>query len=199
MGNWELAIRALAVYSGRRLAGFMSEQRNVGLNRWLVRHREATGARALFSRDSAMGLIRHLRRGDAILLLADQDSTRGRGIFVNFFGRAAYTPAGPAHLSRRTGAAMLPVIITPSTCGSGMHSLRFGHVIAPNLLVDEEEDICRITQEYTYFFEGCIRENPSQWAWVHNRWKHRPGQKIRVRSAGDKFKQVYVNKDDNNI
>jgi KDO2-lipid IV(A) lauroyltransferase len=32
-------------------------------------------------------------------------------------------------------------------------------------------DIAKMTQKYTDVMEDIIREYPSQWFWMHNRWK----------------------------
>jgi KDO2-lipid IV(A) lauroyltransferase len=41
-----------------------------------------------------------------------------------------------------------------------------------NLPDSEEEKILEISQRYTSYLEKVIRENPEQWLWMHNRWKH---------------------------
>ncbi|KPK77825.1 MAG: hypothetical protein AMJ89_01750 [candidate division Zixibacteria bacterium SM23_73] len=39
---------------------------------------------------------------------------------------------------------------------------------------DKEKDIIQTTQEYTKVLESVIREYPSQWLWMHDRWKSKP-------------------------
>jgi KDO2-lipid IV(A) lauroyltransferase len=190
LGNWELLTGACQAYFAMPIAAVMAEQRNQALNDWIVRQRETQGAKLLSTKSAVLGMMRHLRRGGTLGLIADQDSTRGRGIFVDFFGRPAYTPAGPAHLAHRTGIPILLATITRRPEDPRFHVMHFDNLIQPNPKADEEADILRMTQAFTTLLEERIRANPTQWVWVHNRWNHRPGQKIRIRSAGRKQKTV---------
>jgi KDO2-lipid IV(A) lauroyltransferase len=131
-------------------------------------------------------MVRHLRSGGVLAMIADQDSTRSRGIFVDFFGRPAYTPAGPAYLARRTGIPMLPLVIVREPDDPRLHKILIDEPIRPDPQLDEETDVQRMTQAYTRVMEGWIRQYPSQWVWVHDRWRHQPGQKIAIRSAKQK-------------
>ena len=39
---------------------------------------------------------------------------------------------------------------------------------------DEEEDVRRLTQQYTRIVEDYVQRYPDQWLWIHRRWKTRP-------------------------
>lgn len=183
MGNWELLGQACHAITGRALAAAMASQNNDLVTRWLIRWREASGAIKLLPGRETLTIVRHLRGGGVLLMLADQDSTRSRGVFTDFFGRPAYTPAGPAHLARRLGLPLLPVVMVRETGDPRQHRLLIGEPILPDPRLAEDADILRMTQAYTRRLEGWIRQYPDQWVWIHDRWRHRPGQKIRVRSA----------------
>lgn len=183
MGNWELIPRAYHAHSGQVAAPVMAAPRNPVLARWLQRSRESGGESRIFFVHESLAIMRHLRRGGILALLVDQDSTRSRGIFVDFFGRPAYTPIGPAHLARRTGAPIIPLAIVRDAADPRRHELLVGDPIRANPALGEDEDIQAMTQAYTAVIESWIRQHPLQWVWFHERWKHRPGQRIRVRSA----------------
>ena len=38
----------------------------------------------------------------------------------------------------------------------------------------KDKDIIELTQKYTQVLEEIIRKYPSQWLWMHKRWKSRP-------------------------
>jgi KDO2-lipid IV(A) lauroyltransferase len=183
MGNWELLGRVGHAYTGLNLASAMASQNNDLVTRWLIRWREATGQVKMLPASETLAMVRHLRAGGVLAMITDQDSTRSRGIFVDFFGQPAYTPAGPAHLARRTGIPLLPLVIVREPDDPRRHMILIDEPIRPDPQLDEDADIQRMTQAYTRVLEDWIRQYPGQWVWVHNRRRHRPGQKIVIRSA----------------
>jgi KDO2-lipid IV(A) lauroyltransferase len=44
---------------------------------------------------------------------------------------------------------------------------------------DPERDLTINTQNILKTTEIVIRQNPSQWVWMHERWKTQPGEEIR--------------------
>jgi len=186
MGNWELLPRVYHAYTGQSLTAVMASQGNDLVTRWLIRWRQVKGHIKLLPGGETLKIVRHLRGGGALIMAADQDSTRSRGIFVDFFGRPAYTPAGPAYLARRIGVALIPAVIVRDPARPLFHQILIADPIHPDPRIEEKADIQRLTQAYTRIFEGWIRQYPTQWVWIHDRWRHRPGQKITVRSAQPK-------------
>ena len=184
MGNWELLPRAFRLNFGHPVSLVMAGLRDRRLTQWIVRLREIGGNRVITTEEGALAPMRVLRRGGALGILADQDTTRGRGLFVDFFGRPAYTPAGPAHLLQRSDIALLPLIIHRDPLRPYRHVIHSGTLIQADPQAPEEKVIRRITQAYTRQIEDQIRAWPEQWAWLHDRWRRQPGQRIRVRATG---------------
>ncbi len=60
------------------------------------------------ARGEVKDVARLLRTNQIIGVMPDQDVDSLEGVFVNFFGRPAYTPLGPAALSLMTGAPIIP-------------------------------------------------------------------------------------------
>jgi phosphatidylinositol dimannoside acyltransferase len=100
-------------------------------------------------------------------LLSDRDLT-GDGVEVEFFGEKTTLPAGPATLSLRTGAALVPTAVYFQT---GRKHLG---VIGPPIPVERKgrlrEDIARITQEIAHVFEDRIKRAPEQWHLLQPNW-----------------------------
>jgi KDO2-lipid IV(A) lauroyltransferase len=186
MGNWELLPRIFHARTGQVAASIMAPASDSRITRWIIRWREANGGCRLILTHEALAILRHLRRRGTLAVLADQDSRRNHGIFVDFFGRPAYTPSGPASLARRTGAPLVPVVIVRNEANPHRHQILMAEPILPNPALDEDEDIRRMTQAYTTILEDWIRAHPAQWVWIHDRWHHRPGARIRVRQASVK-------------
>ena len=52
-------------------------------------------------------------------------------------------------------------------------------IIFPHEWADKDDPIYWVTAEYTKAIEDFIREDPSQYWWLHRRWKHRPKGELR--------------------
>ena len=79
---------------------------------------------------------------------------------------------GPAALSVRSGAPILPVAIVRDGPGPHYH-VAFGEPIHPVPSAPPATEIHRMTQAYTTALERFIRLWPEQWIWFHRRWANR--------------------------
>jgi KDO2-lipid IV(A) lauroyltransferase len=171
LGNWEL----LGV--GMTLLGFPLHTvyrplDNPLLDRYLRRERTRFGQKIIPRDGSTLSLMRVLRRGGFLGVLVDQNQKVG-GIFVDFFGRKASTVRGVATLHRRTGAPIVTGYIRREP-GLFRHRILVDRPIWCERTDDPEEDVRRVTQEFTSRLEGYIRDVPGQWLWLHRRWRTRP-------------------------
>ena len=87
-----------------------------------------------------------------------------KGVWTPFFGRLASTTPFPAVLAKKTGAALMPVSIVTS----GIARWR---VEVDDFIPSREASTAEITARINLSLEKQIRKNPSDWFWVHNRWK----------------------------
>ncbi len=107
-------------------------------------------------------------------LLSDRDIQR-TGIPVEFFGETTTIPAGPATLSIRTGAPILPtaVYFTDRTDG------HLG-VVRPAVDITRSDDglradVQRVSQSLAGELEYLIRRAPHQWHLFQPNWPSDPG------------------------
>lgn len=182
IGNWEVQMRACHYFLGLKLYAVMAPQRSERFNDWLVKQRELGGDTMLSSQAGALPIVRALRRGNIVGMLGDQDSKRVRGVFVDFFGRPACTPAGIGMLSHLSGAPIVPACGWRLSDRPDHHHLMFGDPIRPDPALDSQADALRMTQDYTVWLEARIREHPGQWVWMHRRWKRKKLMKDRDES-----------------
>jgi KDO2-lipid IV(A) lauroyltransferase len=166
-GNWELLAAALNV-RGLGMAVVARELDDPGLQRSLLALRERFGTRTIVrgTPGAARDLLRTLRSGGALGMLIDQD-TKVEGVWVDFFGRPAWTPVGAADIALRLGAIVLPTFVERLPDGS--HRAR----VEPPL--DLPADPTAATQAMTARIEAQIRRVPEQWVWMHRRWRRQPG------------------------
>jgi len=88
---------------------------------------------------------------------------------VEFFGHQAWTLKSPILLARKTGAAILPVFIRRQ---NSCHIVK----IHPEVEVPStasEEEVKKVLKTINGYLEEYILENPTEWLWIHRRWKQR--------------------------
>jgi KDO2-lipid IV(A) lauroyltransferase len=171
-GNWELLVFAHGM-RGFPVSMVHRTIANPFLDRWLNALRARAGTRLVRKRHAAGGVLKALHDRELLVLPFDQNSTRGLGVFVDFFGVPASTNSGIARLALRTGAPIVPVFIVREgrLARHRVHVLPIMHARRSG---DPESDVRRATQELSDVFEGMVRRYPEQWLWVHKRWKTRP-------------------------
>jgi KDO2-lipid IV(A) lauroyltransferase len=131
------------------------------------------GNRVLHKDDFARGLIGAMRAGETVGILMDTNMTPPQGLFVPFFGVEACTASGLARVALKTGAAVLPGFLLWEEA-ERQYVLRFGPELSLAATGDSEADAASNTALFTAVIEETIREYPSQWLWMHRRWKTRP-------------------------
>ncbi len=130
------------------------------------------GETALRGRGAGAKLLHALRHGRVIGLLIDQDID-APGVFVEFFGRPAWTPTGAALLALRSGC---PVVTGfAARLADGRMRLEFDPPISPPPGEDADASVAALTATLTARIERQVRAHPEQWVWMHKRWRHQPG------------------------
>jgi KDO2-lipid IV(A) lauroyltransferase len=177
-GNWELLVYA----HGKRGHPVHLVHRSIAnplVDRWLDVLRRGAGTHMIRKREGAAAVLRALRERALLVLPFDQNSTRGLGVFVDFFGLAASTNAGLARIALRADAPIVPVFIVRD----GWRARHRVHVL-PIMQVertdDMQADVVHNTQRMSDVFEDMVRRYPEQWLWMHKRWKTRPPGEPRI-------------------
>ncbi len=175
VGNWELLARRIA-RAGVPNAVIAKAGNDPRLNAFAERFRAEGGVTTLWREDPDTGraIIRTFRQGRALGILIDQD-TNVQGVFVPFFGRPAYTPRAAADLALRFGA---PVVVgTARRRGPGRgggHLVELREIPYDPSPQDREGEVVRLTAACSAALEAAIRARPSEWVWMHERWKTEP-------------------------
>jgi len=172
LGAWELKPFAHALYH-KPIYFLVRPIRNPRVDALVNRYRGLCGNRPIEKNESARIVLRVLRDGGTVGVLADQNTTPAEALFVDFFGLPAATTAGLARLARRTGAAVVPVH-SYWDAPLKKYRLRYEPALQLARTADEEADVLAGTKLFNQTLEGFIRRFPDQWFWVHRRWKNRP-------------------------
>jgi len=145
---------------------------NKYISRYLYGVRRAAGQR-IIDKKGATTLMEELTSGGATLcFVVDQDAGK-KGIFVDFFGRKAstYKSVGLLAITKN-----MPIVVGYSRRVGNRFYFEIGinRIIFPEEWADKDDPLKWVTAEYTRAIEEFVREDPSQYWWVHRRWKRRP-------------------------
>jgi len=151
---------------------------NKFINRYLYEVRRRAGQKIIDKKGAAELMESIASKGATLCFIADQDAGR-KGIFVDFFGRKASTYKSIALLAATNN---VPIGVAYSRRADNRFYFEIGinRIILPEEWAERDDALEWITAEYTRAIEQFVREEPSQYWWLHRRWKHRPKEKIQT-------------------
>ncbi|HYA32020.1 MAG TPA: lysophospholipid acyltransferase family protein [Thermodesulfovibrionales bacterium] len=169
-GNWELLALASS-YKVAPLSVVVRPLNNPYLNAFLQKARSRFGNRVIDKKGALRALLSTFKEGGCVGILMDQAVLPDEGYVTDFLGRGAWTSRMPALLARKTGAPAVPAFIRRT--GEG-HEIMVYPELALSSNSNQEEAVKEDTKRFSSFIEDYIKENPSQWLWMHRRWKRVP-------------------------
>jgi KDO2-lipid IV(A) lauroyltransferase len=172
IGAWELSVFAHSIY-GHPMSFLARRVDNPLIERLAESYRLRFGNRSIDKKNSVREVLKTLKSGGVVGILADLNTSREEGVFCDFFGIQACTTAGVATLALRTGAVVLPGYIVWDEAAK-IHRLHFETSIETIVTGNREEDVQTNTARYTKVIESIVRRYPDQWLWIHRRWRTRP-------------------------
>jgi Kdo2-lipid IVA lauroyltransferase/acyltransferase len=186
IGNFEL-LAAYMGHNGFKTAVIGRELYDIRLNRLLVHNRQANNI-VNIPTTKLRQLLAKLRAGYVVGALVDNDSHRVKSAFVESYGRFAYSPIGLTLIGLRLGVPFVPVtcrrigkrylirffpVIEADTISSG-ESLKERFLQEQGVQKQRESKALEITRRIRKLLDSEVDKDPSQWIWVHNRWRTRP-------------------------
>ena len=149
----------------------------------LYEHLRAIRARhglTLIGWRSLRGLFRALKAGENLVLFCD-GGYRDGDVPVEFLGEPTTFPAGPAALSARSGAPMLPVACS-RLANDRFRTRGLPLITAAN---DSPAETYRATQALADALGSVIAEDPGQWYMFRPVWPQTDADRARARAALD--------------
>ena len=165
-GGWEIAAAWLSLF-GYPVTYMYKKPKNPYIDKLVLQTRQSCGMKMVERNLGIRTYIAALKAGEFACLLADQDGGR-KGIFIDFMGRPASTPVGPAVFAYKTGAPIIFFILFRDE-HNNLH-LQFENLAYDIQNLEKEEAIREIVVAYTRNLEKWIKKYPDQWFWMHRRW-----------------------------
>jgi len=174
LGNWELGGVVIAQlgypfwavalpHKDKKVNDFFNEQRN------------GKGVQVIAMGKAVRSCITELRRNHMVALVGDRDFSE-KGICIDFFGKPAHFPEGPAALSLMTGACIVPGFMLRNPDDS--FTLRIEKPVEFYPSGDKARDSKELVTVYKNIFEDYIRKYPDQWYVFHKFWAGNPSYEV---------------------
>ncbi len=166
LANWEMCPR-FASSLGRKTALIYRKANNEMVDRMMCLERSKNNVGIIAKgMSSAKEILKILKNSGSITMLIDQKMNDG--IAVPFFSHDAMTAPAIARLAMQYDAHIIPSQIIRIDRANFV--LRFHPTIKPIKTDNNEADIYNVMLKINQMMESWVRENPSQWFWLHNRW-----------------------------
>lgn len=170
IGCWDL-LCAVTPQFGYPLTVITKRIKQEAVHRLWLHMRNRFGVNYLPAQQAYRSCLKVLRKNELVGFILDQNMIDKEGVFVEFFGRPACTSPGLAYLAAQAQAPIVPIFIERRP--DSTHMIHIQPLIEPPP-DRQKESIIEATQTYTRTLEEYIRQHPSDWIWIHRRWRTRP-------------------------
>ena len=169
-GNWELLGARIAA-SGHKIHFVVKSQANHRVDAIQNEIRRKVGVGILRTDSGVKEMVKALRRGEFVAMLADQDAGKD-GYFTEFLGRQASVFRGPAYLAWKLKCPLITGHILRRE--DGRHLTVIEEPVFPDPDWSEEQAVARLSEIHVQRLAAAVRRNPDHYYWLHRRWKTRP-------------------------
>jgi len=135
----------------------------------IIRHGRLKHLPGILEREDIRQVMRLLKQGEIVWLAPDQDVGPERSVFAPFFGIEAATTPIISRLAAATGAKVLQF-----SHHRTHQDQRYSLTISDSLATIPSGDLVADATRLNAAIEAKIRLKPSQYLWLHRRFKTRP-------------------------
>lgn len=168
-GNWEYLATSVSSELNEKFYVVVKQQRNTYVNNWLNKMRTKWTNEVVPLGVSIRNIFAVLKNKGIVAMVADQRGPK-EGLKLEFFGRLTSVYTGPAVLSLKINC---PIVIGISVRQKDLnYKAKLIEINRDNLPENYDNKVIELTKRMIDVIENIIRENPEQWLWMHNRWKH---------------------------
>jgi len=158
----------------RHFTTIYTHQANKTVDEWVHQGRMRFGNPKLFDRTGgAKPIVVTLRAGEVLYLLPDMNYGLPESVFVPFYGVQAATVTSLSRLAKLGGAKVVPVVTRMTPQGYDIE-------VMPAWTDFPGDDPAQDAQRMNQRLQAYIDTMPSQYYWVHKRFKDRPAGQLPV-------------------
>jgi len=167
--NWELLAQFMAI-NGFALTGIGRRGNNELIEDNITTpFRQMNGNKNIYKKNAIMQMIKVIKQNDSLGLLVDQKAGHQNSARTTFFGRDVMTTTSVGMLKLKYNPILLPIFAIRDD--NGRYRVVINDPIEYESVGNKNEDIKNITQLCNDAVEEIVKSYPSQWFWMHNRWK----------------------------
>jgi len=167
IGNWELGGVVIALL-GYPFWAVALPHKHKAVNNFFNSQRESKGMMVIPLGKAVRRCFNLLKENKIVALAGDRDFTE-RGLVLDFFGKPAFFPEGPAAFALKTGAVIVPAFMVRNKDDS--FTLKMEKPVEFNPTNDKGKDLVELIKRYKMIFEDYIRRYPEQWYMFRRFWK----------------------------
>jgi KDO2-lipid IV(A) lauroyltransferase len=167
LGFWEVGAFFMPLV-GLPLDGVAKKAKNPYIDRYFHRMRTHTGCGVIDAKQGARKVVKSLASKRAVGVLIDHHMTPKVSVQVPFFGRLAWTTPIITQIAMKRNIPVIPIFFFRT------EDLNYRVEIGEIIMFENEvtdENITANTALLTEKIEAAVRKEPSQWFWVHRRWR----------------------------
>lgn len=166
LGNWELGGAVIGVL-GYPMNVIALDHKNKLVNNFFINQRKIKGERIISLAFAVRRSIAALANNEFVAIMGDKDFT-STGVVVKFFGKDSLMPKGPAALSLKAGAVIVPGFLV--RLRGERSRLFFERPVEYSPTGDFEKDTLKLTELCTGRIEDVIKRYPTQWYCFRRFW-----------------------------
>jgi KDO2-lipid IV(A) lauroyltransferase len=169
--NWELLGQFMAKHGfpmlliGRKGSNRFIDQKIT------LPFRNRYGNRAVHKDKAMVTMAKRLKKGESLGMLIDQKTNGTHAVKIPFFGKDASTTLSTASLKLKFDPLVVAIGVVRQK--RGKYRFYIGDPVAYTAeeIADEREKLVAMSTLYNKEIESIIKKDPTQWFWMHNRWK----------------------------
>jgi len=149
------------IFSGKKVYNVIDIECSPKLRKEMINLLSLNGLNLIDRKDWKKGYD-VLKNNDIFVLVADQAMGNRAVTEVNFFNKKINYPIGPALISHKSKAPIIPIF---TVSNDGKYELIFEKPLKVDYSKSLDYNIKDITQQWATLLEGYIRKYPEQYFW----------------------------------